>query len=419
MALIVPSLIEAGQDYQVSCAFIMQSRHASHSRIVRLGLVRFTVILAILLAVGFAFGQIQKEPYKLGPEDVFNITVQRHVEWSGDLLVPADGVVDIPVVGSTNVAGKTLTEIRDLILKALAKRIHNPEATVTLRIARQRRVYVEGVVKLATALDYKPGWRISEAIAGAGGIPDTVQSIDCRVTLLHASTGQIDEVSLPDVYAGLPSANLPVQPGDVVTVKTLEAVSVYVVGQVRTPGLIRLRVDNVGLMTAIAMAGGLLPTSSTSSVTITHLNGKSEKIDITPIAISGEKIPVPNLQAGDLVNVPELQARFAIQGLVKSPGIFPYQDGKVFRLSDAISMAGGSDSHRARLSKVALLRDENGKMKRMIINYGAFLSKGDRSQDIILRPGDVVYVPETNSIDWQVIFNGLISTYYVINATHL
>ena len=362
--------------------------------------------------------QVQKEPYKLGPEDVITVTVQRHVEWSGDLLIPADGVVDVPVLGPTKLAGLTLTEVREMVIKALGKRINSPEATVTLRVARTRRLYVEGSVKFASVLDYKPGWRISEALAAAGGIPDLVQAMDCRVTVLRAATGKTDDVALPDVLAGLQSANLSLEPGDVVTVKTLENIPVYVVGQVKTPGLVKMRVDQIGLMSAVALAGGLLPTSSTAGVTIRHLNGHVDKLDITRVVLYGDKTPLPDLQSGDLVTVPELQSRFAISGLVKLPGVFPMPDGKTYRLSDAISMSGGWDSHRARMSKVAVLRDDNGKMKRMIINYGSFLAKGDASQNVVLQSGDVIYIPETNSIDWQAIFNGLAGTYYILNAIH-
>jgi hypothetical protein len=54
----------------------------------------------------------------------------------------------------------------------------------------------------------------------------------------------------------------------------------------------------------------------------------------------------------------------------------------------------------------------------MIINYVRFLTKGDISQNILLSPGDVVFVPETNSVDWNTVFQGLIGSYYAINSAN-
>jgi len=194
---------------------------------------------------------------------------------------------------------------------------------------------------------------------------------------------------------------------------------VYVVGEVKSPGVIRMRLDQMSLMSAIAMAGGLNPTASTAGVTVTHANGQIQKIDLSRVVLYGEKKELPTLQSGDLVSVPVLQSRFAMTGLVQHPGVFPLEDGKIYRLSDGIALAGGNDTHRARMSRVAILRNVNGKMTRMIVDYGHFLDKGDGAKNPILQPGDVIYVPETNSIDWNIIFQGLIGAYYIVNTAQI
>ena len=397
----------------------MQSRHASRRGLEVLSHFRSVAILLLVLVAGGVFGQVQTEPYKLGPEDVVTVAVRNHAEFSGDFLIPADGVLDLPLAGPTKVAGMSLSEMRTLLLKVLAKRVIDPEVNVILKVPRLRRVFVEGAVKASLPVDYKPGFRVSECIAAVGGLAPEVQVIDCRVTILRTGTNKVDDVSLSDVMAGLPSANLPVYPGDVVTVKSLESIPVYVVGQVKAPGIIHMRLDQLTLMSSIAMAGGLLPTASTASITITHGDGQVEKVDISGVVLNGDKIQLPTLHSGDLVNVPELQARFGIAGLVKQPGLFPLPDGKTYKLSDAIALAGGWDTKRARMSKIAVLRNDNGKMKRMVINYGFFLAKGDASQNITLQAGDVIYVPETNSIDWTAVFQSVTATYFLANTSKL
>ncbi len=397
----------------------MHSSFANNRGFGSVGLAKIVACLLFAACFCFGMGQVQSEPYKLGPEDVISVAVRNHIEFSGDFVIPADGIVDLPLAGTTKIDGKTLAQVREIIFGYLRKRLVTPEINVVLKMPRIRRVFVEGAVRASVPIDYKPGFRISEVLAGAGGLPDAVQPIDCKVTLLHAGTNKVDEVALSDVYAGKKSANLPVQPGDVVTVITLESIPVYVVGQVKVPGVIRMRTDQVTLMASIAMAGGLLPTASTSGVTITHSNGQVQKVDITGVVLNGEKAKLPTLKSGDLISVPELQSRFAVTGLVKVPGLFPLPDGKSYRLSDAIALAGGWDTKRARMSRIALLRNDHGKMKRIVINYGLFLTKGDATQNVELQAGDVLYIPETNSIDWGVILQAVSASYYIVNANNL
>ena len=58
-------------------------------------------------------------------------------------------------------------------------------------------------------------------------------------------------------------------------------------------------------------------------------------------------------------------------------------------------------------------------MKRIVINYGLFLTKGDATQNVELQAGDVLYIPETNSIDWGVILQAVSASYYIVNANNL
>lgn len=49
--------------------------------------------------------------YRVGPEDVITVLVNRHPEFSGDFYVPADGIVSFAAAGQMAVSGKTLEEI--------------------------------------------------------------------------------------------------------------------------------------------------------------------------------------------------------------------------------------------------------------------------------------------------------------------
>jgi hypothetical protein len=60
---------------------------------------------------------------------------------------------------------------------------------------------------------------------------------------------------------------------------------------------------------------------------------------------------------------------------------------------------------------------KDGKQTRTIYDLGRFLAKGDATQNPIIRPGDVIFVPETNRVDISIILSALSSTSLLLNAT--
>lgn len=356
------------------------------------------------------------QEYVLGAEDVFTVTVLKHPEFSGDFLVPVSGIVEIPAVGALKVDGLSLQQVRAAIVEQLRKRLRVPEVSVGLRSARQQRIYVSGDVPRGGTLDLKPNWTLMEALTAAGGLTPGVQSADVTVTLSRANGGAREQFALNDVMQGVPGKNPKLAPGDVVTFSAIPLVPVYVTGKVKIPGLVRLRKGDTGLMQALTVAGGTLDDASTKNVTITHLDGRTEHVDITPALAQGSSVPMIDLAPGDLVVVPELQSRIAVLGMVTVPGFYPLPDSKVITIADAIAIAQGPNTKRAKLSKVALVRNEGGKQQRMVYDFGKFLRKGDATQNPALHAGDVLFIPETDAVEWTSILSGISSVGVLLTA---
>src|SRR5579862_411612 len=55
-------------------------------------------------------GVTQDPGYQLGPEDTVTVAVNKHLDFSGDFLIPPDGIVDFPGVGKVHVPGMTLSQ---------------------------------------------------------------------------------------------------------------------------------------------------------------------------------------------------------------------------------------------------------------------------------------------------------------------
>lgn len=378
-------------------------------------LIKFaTITLSLcLLIVSQASADTGPAPYKLGPEDVISVTVARHPEFSGDFYIPADGVVNLPSVGRMTAGGKTLEELTNEVASRLRERLREPEVTISLRTARMQRVYVLGAVNNPGPYDMKPGWRVTESIAAAGGLAQGIEFSDCCATILRASTGDRETVKLSDVFQGTNEANMPINSGDVVTINAEETIPVYVMGKVKTPGLYRLGKASAGVMAALTLAGGVSEDAAINRITITHLNGESLVVDLAPALLQGKQESVAKLQAGDLVVVPEETARVAVLGFVNEPGFYLLKSGTKLTLSDALGLAKGADK-RGKLGAVAIIRTKEGKQERLVCDLGKFLKSGDPAQNPEVLPGDVVYVPETSKPDWNTIFNALTSVGFLI-----
>jgi polysaccharide biosynthesis/export protein len=81
-----------------------------------------------------------------------------------------------------------------------------------------------------------------------------------------------------------------------------------------------------------------------------------------------------------------------IIGQVKTPQALPYRDGMT--VLDAVLAAGGLGQFAAG-NRAHIVRSENGKQVEIKVKLEALVNSGDMKQNLLLRPGDVLVVPET------------------------
>ena len=340
--------------------------------------------------------------YRLDSDDVIAVSVINHPEFSGDALVLSDGMVSISGVGLLSARGKTLQELDSAISEALLRRLRRPEVYVALKNPKQRLVHVLGVVQRPGAHSIKPGWRITEALSAAGGIMPGLENSDCRVEVSSGNSDVRETIPLTDVLDVEGSSNRTIADGDVITVRAVDSIPLYITGKVRAPGFYRLRQDNVGIVQAITLAGGLLPDAAASRITVTHLSGEVETVDLSSSKIDGKVDSEMQVRAGDLIYVPETSAQVAVMGWVNAPGVFAIPDNREMTLADAIGMARGSEVRRGGLKSVAIIRsDPSGGQERVVVNFARYMKTGDPECNPVLRDRDIVWVPETSKPDWD------------------
>jgi protein involved in polysaccharide export with SLBB domain len=118
------------------------------------------------------------------------------------------------------------------------------------------------------------------------------------------------------------------------------------------------------------------------------------------------------LEDGDTINLPEdTLNRISILGAVQQPGVYPYKEP--MHLSDIVALSHGPIPQRSKFSEIMIIRRRPGfddQLMRIKANYVAYNNKGDLSQNVKLQPGDMIFVPETKTPDYNQlgnIFNSL------------
>jgi polysaccharide export outer membrane protein len=107
--------------------------------------------------------------------------------------------------------------------------------------------------------------------------------------------------------------------------------------------------------------------------------------------VLGEYVRSPQIN----VIVTQPMAAFSqvkVIGQVLRPGSLAYREG--LTVLDAVLAVGGLAPFAAG-NRAKVVRQENGKSREMKVKLSALVNRGDMKQNIALRPGDVIVVPES------------------------
>lgn len=177
--------------------------------------------------------------YTLGPDDVIEVLVRRHPEFSGNYSINAEGKIQYKFVGDIEVKGLTKTEIKERITQVLSKFIISPDVDVTIVEYRSKVIYVIGEVG-APGKYYMKADKISlrEAVVQAG-LP-TLSASMRRTQLIRPDKSGKPKERTVNLYALLYEGKLNLDqdmlPGDVLVVPaTVFAKIMRIVSPVAAP----------------------------------------------------------------------------------------------------------------------------------------------------------------------------------------
>ncbi len=166
---------------------------------------------------------------------------------------------------------------------------------------------------------------------------------------------------------------------------------VYVGGEVKQPGLFYLTPRENTLADVVYRAG--LPTDRADLArAVLVRGGRLVDVDVAGV-IRGDRTANVKLVEGDLLYVPEASERYVyVLGEVRQQGAI--ETTVPLSILNVLSRSGGVNPATAKSREIAIVRGGLKDPQVAVVNFRR-LVEGDFSQNIAVKPGDIVFVPTT------------------------
>lgn len=186
-----------------------------------------------------------------------------------------------------------------------------------------------------------------------------------------------------------------------VSVMTETPITLYILGQVKKPGLAMVPPKS-SLQEVLLAAGGAMETADLNRVKIVHKNQGDENAsyyDLQKFLNSGDLTLLPALMDGDrIILLSSKKSKYVkILGSVQKPGFYPI--GESASVFDMLYLAGGPSTD-ANMSKVRIISSPGGQKADFLLNMQKFIDDGKTDDLPLLAEGDMMIV-YAKTITWS------------------
>ncbi|MHB8471242.1 MAG: polysaccharide biosynthesis/export family protein [Gammaproteobacteria bacterium] len=157
--------------------------------------------------------------YAIQPGDILTVSVWKEEGLQDAVLVRPDGNVSFPLVGDVTAAGKTIEQLRTIMVERLQKYIPDPVVTVGIKELGGNKIYVIGKVNRPGDFIVTRYVDVMQALSMAGGTNAFAAVNDIKI--LRRENGE--QRAIPFRYSDVESGkrlnqNIILQGGDTVIV---------------------------------------------------------------------------------------------------------------------------------------------------------------------------------------------------------
>lgn len=370
-------------------------------------------------------GAIEPDYYIVGPGDKIFVSISGIEESVYNLMINQEGYLYIPKVGGVDLRNKTLAEAKSIILTRLQKSYKNVEYFISLSDFRKIRISLIGDVKKPSTYVVTSNSRLIDLLKISYGLTSTSDFRNIKINSKDGSKNNYDYLSF--LRLGDFSQNPFLKDGDVIIIDRINKM-ITINGLVKYPAHYEFK-ENETLASLINLAGGLLFNARKDSIELIRFaeDGKTQFSKYYSYDfIQNNIIPLTN---GDQVLVRELPEFFipqfvTVNGKVRYPGFYKIIKDKT-KLTEIIKEAGGfledASLVDAAFNRTDVVNDVDPEFERIkiipradmtddeydylksksrqrtgkvVVDFENLFLKNISSEDIILKRGDEIIVPE-------------------------
>lgn len=286
---------------------------------------------------GETFSAVAPDDYRIGSEDLLQISVFQIEDFNRTARVTADGLIFLPLLGQVQASGLTPYELGQVIrLRLSEKYVQDPQVSVLVKEYHGEPVTVIGAVKNPGVYQLKQKKTLVHVLSLAGGLakdagneiwvshdlsPLLMQVAEEKLTARDELPTNTITVKISDLLGPDGSRwDVPIRGGDVIRIPGAQMV--YVMGEVQAPGAYVLEHDNqrISVLQLIALARGTTRKASLGSTRIIQAkpDGNREEKQINLAKIFEGKSPDPVLSPNDILFVPSSKVRGALWRTLES-----------------------------------------------------------------------------------------------------
>ncbi|HEV7587537.1 MAG TPA: SLBB domain-containing protein [Longimicrobium sp.] len=182
-----------------------------------------------------------------------------------------------------------------------------------------------------------------------------------------------------------------------VTLSRIRSFKVFVVGDVRSPGV---RTANAAMRVSEVVGEAVSGRTWRRNLLLRRAGGDSVRVDITRFMLLGDASANPTLREGDAVMVPPPDLRVDTYGGLRFTGAFEYRPGETLAEFLTVANAGGGFPSTS-ADTVLLTRFVDGGARREY-RFSQAEAMGERGRAFVLQPFDALFTATVSNFRQQV-----------------
>ena len=339
--------------------------------------------------------------YKISLRDQITVILSGSKDAIFDLNVKLNGSILFPELGAISVAGKTLGEVKGVLVKLIEQSYIGVDIDISIKNLSAKKITIVGAVNTPGTYLVNPFSTISSALAYSGGISEIGTLRNIKLIRNNGGTFSFDLYKL--LINGDRSDDITIEAGDVIVIGPAEQF-ITLEGEVRRPAIYEVTKKET-LKDLVKFGLGFSQLANKTNMNLRVLDIKSSSIqakNVSNLDTSMKNVlsvNVNNYRNKDVANI-------KVSGAIKEPGFYSLEENEY--LEDIIKKLEFIDVYPW-LGVLEQFDDKNLLKTTILFN----LNDPDTFRSIKLLPNSKIYfadintikLDETNAVTQEPIFN--------------